>query len=78
MARGLQRSQRATLVAQAALVWADDEVDTKEFIATGQWSKADRRMPYNPHVEKRIAEIEAAGGIVIIEPPQEVTDGVES
>lgn len=51
------RSARALLVAQAALVWADETFDREEFIEHGTAGKSVRDVePYDPAVRKLVCE----------------------
>lgn len=62
MARGRQRSARANLVAQAALVWGADSLDLETFVETGSFSAATEKVETNPVVrEAMIAGLEGRG-----------------
>lgn len=51
------RTQRAMLVAQAALVWADEQFDRQGFIENGQPKDAAGEIePYDPLVRKLVVE----------------------
>jgi hypothetical protein len=61
MADGKQRTARAMLVAQAALVWdLDGKLDTETFVDTGSFGKgAAQVMPFNEDLRAAIvAEFE--------------------
>jgi hypothetical protein len=57
MADGRLQVQRAMIVAQAALVWADGDLDREAFIESGvMGEKKSAVQPYDPQVRRLVVE----------------------
>lgn len=57
MAHGRQQSQRAIVVAQAALVWVSiDASQLEEFVRCGKLDGGEKVHPYNPEALRQIQE----------------------
>lgn len=71
MAEAARRNARGLVVAQALLVWSlldDKPPDLDRFIATGELGTArPMRVLCQPLVDRKVAEIMANGGKLIVE-----------
>lgn len=66
---GRQHEQRMHAIAQAALVWmaGDMTADGVQcFLHYGELSTPSEELPYMPEVERKIAEMQASGGKLIV------------
>lgn len=69
MLQGRQREIRTHAVSQAALVWGLSEMsasDVEVFLHYGELGNVSEPMPHMPEVDRKVAEIVANGGRLIV------------
>ena len=56
MTQGKQRAARQLLVAQAALVWADEKTDVEGYLETGNFGSSSCVIDYDPETRAAFAK----------------------
>lgn len=74
MAEGKRKHDRENIINHAAIIWrmAGGEMTkmcTQDFLRYGQMGSGATADVYDPEVEKKVAEIQANGGKLIVEVP---------